>query len=139
MINKTNSHILDNSKTNKRSGTKEECNMIFWNILRVLEKPQDSNFRSSCIIRELLETKKCDSYNDLSDLRNDYKDRLNHSYKNIMEYDTNPLYEDYATQVLLHYHSYTKKRLLKGIPFYWKTYYWYKIHSQYLFGSIIAD
>jgi hypothetical protein len=107
----------------------DKCQVLFWRLVKANEKWYD--VMSSDYIRAFWQTKECDQYNNLRDLRYKYKKHMGKStLKRIKSYDSNKLYEDEkrAFQSVMHYRSWATKRLLEG--FTWKRWlYYHSVHK----------
>ena len=57
--------------------SRKKCNNIYWNLVELLDKYTE--IKPTSYVRELMETTRCDKYNDLSQLRTDIIHRVGSS------------------------------------------------------------
>jgi hypothetical protein len=112
---------------------KDKCNSIYWNLLELLDK--FDSLDSTNYIRELMETNRCDKYNNLSQLRQDVRTHIGEeSFLRIIREkkysnDINTYQiekqedEERANGTLMHYHYWHRKNLAKCLPFHFRIYY----------------
>lgn len=96
------------------------CQMLYSNILNVMGS-EFSDTHSVLIVRELFETEKCDSYTNLSPLRDSYRsfiksreicDNNDKFIDRFIDHKSNKDYvsnKEIITQAYLHYYVWTKK------------------------------
>ena len=106
----------------------KECQYIFQNLLR-MSNNHKSNIMSTIFINELIEeTPTCDTFSDLKDLREAYKNKLNsleastNESKNTTIVDrirtiilTNLNDEKLILKTMCHYNKWTQERLLSSL------------------------
>lgn len=114
----------------KKAMDKQKCQALLWNLVEMLHNQPLAETSSSCaIIREIWQTQRCDKFHDLSEFRNDIRDYLNdgreqsHTLNNILDYNATERERDAATQCIVHYHSWAKTQILKGLS--WPNYFYF--------------
>jgi len=124
-----------------------KCQSMFWNLLEIFEK--DSDTRAVTVVREILQTARCDKFANLEDLRESYTGYIR-SYNKTGGVDhmeaiedieqTKPLQEEIALQAFVHYHSWTRDRLVQSLS--WKNrsfyYTWYKAEKMFAFVGLVT-
>jgi hypothetical protein len=112
---------------------KSKCASIYWNLLELLDRFESLD--STSYIRELMETERCDNFNDLTQIRKDVESHIGSTaFSRILRKENYSedltVYsiqkqedEERANGALMHYHYWHRKNILKCLPFHYRVYY----------------
>ena len=117
-----------------KKDSKEKCHSIYWNLIELIEKFEA--IEPFSYIRELMQTERCDNFNDLTQIRQDVEAKLgkdaferitgksNYSKDDISKYQIEKLEdEEKARDTLMHYHYWHRKILSHCLPWDDRIYY----------------
>jgi hypothetical protein len=112
-----------------KSTDKKKCSMIYWNLIELTKSKSEET--APYFLREFYQTKRCDNFYDFSANRKDFEDYLgNKTVENVLNFDEEKDPKDVkkVAQAVFHYNAWSRKTLLKALP--WST--WTYYHTVYM-------
>ncbi|KAL9650116.1 hypothetical protein ABK040_011287 [Willaertia magna] len=138
--NNTETNLPYHSYHLNKPANANQCQEIYWNLLHYSQN--NTNSLPTHFIRELEQTKRCDKFHDLKDLRKSYKSHLGKEiYNKIVKQQQrrDKDLEFLACQTLIHYSQWTVKRLVNSLSFNSKLYYYTVGKTERFFKTISAS
>eukprot|EP01089_Gocevia_fonbrunei_P020210 TRINITY_DN7461_c0_g2_i1.p1 TRINITY_DN7461_c0_g2~~TRINITY_DN7461_c0_g2_i1.p1 ORF type:complete len:198 (-),score=22.51 TRINITY_DN7461_c0_g2_i1:261-854(-) len=117
----------------------KKCQSIFWNLIELMQGKYSED--SVSIIREIAETKRCDKFSDLSDVRMSIKGKIGaEGLRRIMNFNETEDDEKRARQSLIHYYYWINKNMKSSLSIPNQLYYYsfYKIEVTLAALGLIA-
>lgn len=103
--------------------TSQKCQTIYLNLLDALST--DKTFSTPTFVRELWQTKRCDQYHSLTDLREDITAHMGKdTLERILAYKASPVDEEKAMDTMIHYSRWTAGKLEGALDYP----HWIKFH-----------
>lgn len=97
---------------------KKKCAMIYWNLIELTKSKSEDT--APYFLREFYQTQRCDNFYDFSENRQDFEAYLGpKTIENVLNYEEEKDPKDIkkVAQAVFHYNAWSRKTLLKALPF----------------------